>query len=332
VESYSDRSGRLHFDLGYDPEKYPYQRLDVGYTPEKHYPSWIPNSLKMWRLQKQVRRHLESVDDAVNLFKNLPASPERDVSISDDVQSRLDNGEVIGVLVDHTESGDLRDVGLAVGTLILAMGDFSNRQRTVLTTGKNMSRQGLKLNKHWWQKKQPMITVADEISKGMGVLWVWPNSLNANSLKNIPERGRRIVKLAGGRALEELSDKGGVLVGTVPSGTANTVWPKKVGKADSVRPKVATETYSELAKMDALLPVATYQGRIQPGLVHEIGSSLSSKAENRTDRIAQVEVALRELAQRNSNLMGVNVRYTKYNGVIGIVSPETKAPKLALVA
>src|SRR5689334_15428631 len=52
-----NRSGGNYFDIGYNPDKYPEQRLDVGYTPPKQYPGWIPDRIKFHRLKQRVARH-----------------------------------------------------------------------------------------------------------------------------------------------------------------------------------------------------------------------------------------------------------------------------------
>ena len=191
IAEFGHRSGGKFYDLGYDPVTYPEQRLDVAYTPPREFPSWVPDSLLLHGLKRALVSHLgtrKKLDEAVEFLQETSANPDSKLSISSDAERRLNRGEALGVLVDHTQENDLKDVAIAIGIMIVAMNDIRYRENAAVFIGLNMSRQGYRgLKKHLWQLREPKRTVASEVTKAAGVIWVMQNSRNRRATI-IPER------------------------------------------------------------------------------------------------------------------------------------------------
>ncbi|OGL35474.1 hypothetical protein A3F65_00130 [Candidatus Saccharibacteria bacterium RIFCSPHIGHO2_12_FULL_47_16b] len=298
ISSYKDRSGGEFTDIGYDPNAYPEQRLDVAYSPAKQYPRFIPGRLMLKGLEKALLRHVGSkaqLNSLVKSFRQTPASAGSQTSIAGAAAKRLDNGEAIGVLVDHTEQGDLRDVGLVMGILILAMANNNYRQRAAFLVGLNMSRQAYRGR-----------TVAQELTKAAGIIWVMQDSENRRAL-DIPKEGVETVNRGAFRALMELR-KQGLMLGIVPSGTAMKLVKTEAGE-QLVRPEIAEGTMNIMSGLDALLPVGMHQGRIRTGPLYAIEAKGLSKRDRRLYGLGVAEMALHSLAEHNASLANLPVNY-----------------------
>lgn len=287
-------------DIGYDRVRYPFQRLDTPYMPPREsiyriHIKIIPTRLIMGGIKASLAKNLGSMqkaNDMIEIFRETPAIEGGDKSISQEFEERLGQEQALAVITDHLKKGDLRDIALIMGALIFSIGTKRAREQTSIMMGLNTSRQS------YGPKRKPM---AEQVSQGMGIIWVMQNTGNRKKLA-VPDKAVKIVNDGAKSTIEHLRQKGAA-VGVVPAGTTNEL--VEIDGQDVYRRPPTRAAVSTLMAFDGILPVAMYEGSILPGSMHfpQPVDALNGR-ELYLEKITMVNNAMAELAINGAKLTG----------------------------
>ena len=308
IDAHIESSGGKVCDLGYDRDKYIYQRLGVAYTApaDKLYGipiKVIPSRVIIGGMHASVATHLRSVRKAnkmVRTFQNTQASEGSDYSIAEDIERRLRNGEAVATINDHLKRGDLRDVALIVGGIGISIGEKWVRDRSVVLLGENISREG------YGKKHKPKV---EQITQGMGIVWVMQNTDNRKEL-DIRSEAVKIVNDGASEAIDNLREDG-LLAGIVPAGSTTLL--VSGGDGEYYHRPPTRSSVPTLAGFDAVLDVAMKDGEILPGQVHATETLGMSDREKLKSRLEMVDSALVSLALKNAELTGTPLVFERVN-------------------
>lgn len=221
-------------DIGYDPKRYPAQRLEESKT-EAGLMKWVPSKVFLWVLRRklvQVLRSQEKAERVIGTFGDVAPG----------VAELLDDGRSVALLTGHTDN--LFDIAFALAGLQISFGSTRYIRRTGIIVNKLMTREAF--------RGTPMVDTLKLLSN---VYWVVPDTESTRRWI-IPEEAARIVN---SNALEALAEdlKRGVLVGVIPTGTAAR-HEVVDGELRLTMPHISPGTARLLARFDAFLPVAMW--------------------------------------------------------------------------
>src|SRR5207248_3085378 len=100
-------------DLGYDPKRYPAQRLGESKTDAGPLSRWVPSRVFLWVLGRKlasVLRSREKADRVIATFGDAAPS----------VAGLLDSGKSVALLAGHTDN--LFDIAYALAGLQISFG------------------------------------------------------------------------------------------------------------------------------------------------------------------------------------------------------------------
>ena len=296
-------------DLGYDPDRYPAQRLDVALTPVKRRPL-IPKPLLFHMMHRAISRNLGSADktDAmIKTFRETLAFESSPYTISEEFHQRIEAGETLGVISDHTDRGDLRDLAYITAGIVLALNTRKIREQTFALVGLNISRQAINDQ-----------SVVDKASDAFGIIWVIQDTDSRKAL-SIPEEAVSQANRGALRVVNKIRERGGI-IGVVAAGSAMDAIKTDDGPRLR-RPEVSSGTIGILRRLDGLLPVGMASGVVLPGPMHIAQKGLSHR-EDITHRRTLVFDALYDLAQNNADLTGLPIIFDDEQGNEVTVFPQ----------
>jgi hypothetical protein len=222
-------------DLGYDPKRYPAQRLGESKTDAGVLSRWVPSPVFLWVLGRKLASVLRSRERA-----------DRVIATFGDVASRvaglLNSGKNVALLAGHTDN--LFDIAYALAGLQISFGSTRYVRRTGIIVNKLMTREAF--------RGTPMVGTLKLLCN---VYWVVPDTESTRRW-GIPEEAARIVNSNALEALEE-DLKRGVLVGIIPTGTAAR-HEVVDGELRLTMPHISPGTARLLERFDAFLPVAMW--------------------------------------------------------------------------
>lgn len=317
VAKHANQPGSDIVDIGYDPEKYPFQRLDVPLTPAKT--RNLPNLVILTAIKFKLGQSLHSHTRARSMVKTLQdteAYEGSSTSIAEETAAIIESGGSVDVLTDHTEKGNYRDIAQVIGALILSTGRSDYRYKSAIYLGLNMSRQGRKT--HRFGRVKPL---ADQVSEISAIIWTMQNTDSRKEYPFPTEAVRLVAR--GAKVAKETMEEDGAIFGIVPAGTALELTYDSFGNPKLVRPKVELATIHKLRESRALLPVGMTKEGMLPGpmYVADVTDGLSRK-----ERIAagntRVHLALRTLAQNNADLKQIPFSFTDGDGQETTIYPR----------
>jgi hypothetical protein len=313
VEDHAERSGGDISDIGYNPDIYPWQRLSEAYTPPGKIPFWVPNKLIIKGIERALARNLDSPEKAramVTAFQEAPSAEGSDTSVSDAFVNHIESHETVGILGDHTNNGDLRDIALITAALIASTGESELIEHTAIVMGKNIGRQAV--------RGKPAVPQATLVG---GIVWVMQNTGKRRDY-GFSKEVTNYINQGALEAIDRLK-KEGLALGIVASASAMTV--------DEItqtlhRPPISPGTRMTLKRQDALLPVGMHNGHVIPGPIYVARDSRDKTTqEKRGRKAAMVDEALHTLAQSNANLVSPEykgITYEDADGNLVTVHPQ----------
>jgi len=222
-------------DLGYDPRRFPAQRIAESKTDAGSLSRWVPSWLFLSVLERKlasVLRSREKADRVVAEFREV--APE--------VAALLDEGRSVALLAGHSDN--LFDVAYCLAGLQISFGTTRYLRRTGIIVNKLMTREAF--------RGTPM---TDTLKLLCNVYWVIPDT-NSTRSWGVPEEAARIVNAGALEALEGDIERG-ILVGVIPTGTGAR---QEVvdGTLRLTMPPISPGTARLLGQFDAFLPVAMW--------------------------------------------------------------------------
>jgi hypothetical protein len=318
VAEHNVNSNGIFTDLGYDPDKYPWQRLDVSYTPVLEIPTDVPDEVVLAFIRERLIDHIgseEKVDDMIRAYQETPAYPESVNSVAEEVNLMVARGETLGIINDHLEKGNYRDVVVNLGVLAVASQNVALRSRMDVLLGFPLTRQAVNGK-----------SVAQETINAAGIIWTMQNTDNRKS-RPFPGLAVRVIAKGMNDAIEQRQAEGGLAIAVVPSGTGTNKVPNEFGNEVYERSDV-TPSVGIMRWWDGILPVAIRDGAVIPGPIHKI-DKLSDEDEKKLTRRQRkirgetmVYAALDTLSQNEANLTHTPVRYQSTGGEIKTVYPQ----------
>lgn len=309
IDAHISTSGNQVCDLGYDRDRYNYQRLEVAHTPASDdlfgIPiEAIPSRVVMGGIQVTLAWHLRSLRKARKMprtFQETQAFEGSNYSIAEDIEQRLQNSEAVACINEHLIRGDLRDVAIIGGGLGIAIGKKWVRDKSVVFMGKNISREG------YGKRRKPKV---EQITQGLGVIWVMQNTSNRKDL-DIAQEAVKIVNEAAADAIDNLRQDG-LLAFIVPAGST-TLLKSDTDGVYYHRPPTRSSV-STLARFNAILDVAIKGGEIMPGQIHTAEDSAEmSDRDKILNRLEMVDSALVSLAIKNAEITGIPLVFQRVN-------------------
>lgn len=222
-------------DLGYDPRRYPAQRIRESKTDAGSLSRWIPSRLFLSVLERKLGSVLRSrakADRVVAEFRQV--APE--------VARLLDEGRSVALLAGHSDN--LFDVAYCLAGLQISFGTTRYLRRTAIIVNKLMTREAF--------RGTPM---TETLKLLCNVYWVVPDTESMRSW-GVPEEAARVVNAGALEALETDIERG-VLVGVIPTGTGAR---QEIvdGTLRLTMPPISPGTARLLRQFDAFLPVAMW--------------------------------------------------------------------------
>jgi hypothetical protein len=310
-------------DTGYNPNKYPSQRIDVTYS-QALIETRIDPVKALGELSNQyavIMGQFATSRAQIAAFQEAKAFDTGDDLLVDAVIEYLDQGKAVGLVTDHAEG--LFDMAKGQGGLSLAI---SKSRR-----GENNSPVGTKhlaSFKAWVNKLMTRQDIVQEttnaygkgikknihvpylLSIGGGVRWVIPDTENGRqfisdeAITNTVNRG----------ALKSFAADKKAAVGSVevmvPSGTRMVAKKDDKGRAEYlVAPPFSDTSANLLSHLDAVITFSSWAGRISIGKLIEINYASRSERAERTAELAQ---KIREVLRNQTQaLAGVPIVYAE---------------------
>lgn len=258
-------------DLGYDPKRYPAQRLVESKTEAGLLSRWVPSWVFLRVLRRKLASVLRSREKADRVIRTFH-------DVAPGVAKLLDEGKSIALLAGHTDN--LFDIAYALAGLQVSFGSTRHIRRTGIIVNKLMTREAF--------RGTPMVDTLKLLSN---VYWVVPDTESTRRW-GIPEEAARIVNANALEALEE-DLKRGVLVGVIPTGTAARL-EQVDGELRVTMPHISPGTVRLLSRFDAFLPVAMWNDVPQAApLCHDLNGAIEALAAA-TAELAGASVAYHE--------------------------------------
>jgi len=222
-------------DLGYDPRRYPAQRIGESKTEAGALAHWVPSPIFLRVIERKLAGVLRSRDNAdrvIGEFRGVAA----------EVARLLDEKRSVALVAGHSDN--LFDVAYCLAGLQVSFGTTRYISRTGIIVNKLMTREAF--------RGTPM---TDTLKLLCNVYWVIPDTESTRTW-GVPEEASRAVNLG---ALEALTADlpRGVLVGVIPTGTSAR---QEIvdGALRLTMPPISAGTARLLKRFDAFLPVAMW--------------------------------------------------------------------------
>jgi|GEM_PF-4491263 len=255
--AHSSEDGSSISYLGYDPDRYPEQRITEYVTPAKlpelpfGLETRLPDSAIMFGLREIVLAKTLGgravARQIVKDFKETPAYPDQPNSpgVANEVARLLDDGKNVAMIVAHKYRPD---VGIGLGAEAVAMGKtryiYENNWQIINKLMTAQEYQGKSLT---------------EKTRGVGrIAWVIPPG-KSTSLYDVPRRAMIEVGRGSGEVLEEALDdpRTGVNLAVAPTKAGMLPVKNEAGEVVGWRfPEIEGAAQTMLDPMDAALPFA----------------------------------------------------------------------------
>jgi hypothetical protein len=222
-------------DIGYDPRRYPAQRLMESKTEAGALSRWVPSPIFLRVIERKLASILRSQDNADRIIGEFRP-------VAADVATLLDEKRSVALLAGHSDN--LFDVAYCLAGLQISFGVTRYLRRTAIIVNKLMTREAF--------RGTPMVNTLKLLCN---VYWVIPDTESTRAW-GVPESAARRVNAGALQALEsDLTD--GVLVGIIPTGTAAR---QEIvdGRLRLTMPPISSGTARLLERFDAFLPVAMW--------------------------------------------------------------------------
>jgi hypothetical protein len=310
VAEHVKRSEGLIVDTGYNPDKFPSQRIDMPKTPALADSSRSPERVlgELGNHYAQIMNGWSKARLQISAFRTAPAYEDSYESLAEVVANHLEDGKHIGLLTDHAE--DLFDMAKGLGGLSLAIA--ASRGTKYLSSfntwvNKLMTRQyyhQISHNAITGDRVEKDIALPYLLSVGGGVRWVIPDTENSQAY--IPDGAIREVVNRGALtsfAQDKKAGKGTVEV-LVPAGTQMRAKAGSDGMNKYlIAPGMSESTANLLAHLDAIVVFSSWAGRISISKLVEIKPAPEKSKSERKNQIAlQIRELLRQQTQLNSGL------------------------------
>jgi hypothetical protein len=256
-------------DLGYDPKRYPAQKIRQSKSEAGALSRWVPSRVFLWVLRRKLASVLRSREKADRVIATF-----RDVAPG--VAELLDDGKSVALLTGHTDN--LFDIAFALAGVQISFGTTRYIRRTGMIVNKLMTREAY--------RGTPMLKT---LALLCNVYWVIPDTESTRRW-GIPDEAARIVNAS---ALEALQAdlRRGVLVGVIPTGTAARL-ERVDGGLRVTMPHISSGTARLLSRFHHFLPVAMWDDEAKAMPLCQ-----------------DVNTAIDELAAATAELAGASVLY-----------------------
>jgi hypothetical protein len=222
-------------DIGYDPGRYPAQRLVEAKTEAGPLSRWVPPPIFLRVLERKLASILRSRDAADRVIDEFRG-------VAPEVAALLDEKRSVALLAGHSDN--LFDVAYCLAGLQISFGTTRYIRRTGIIVNKLMTREAF--------RGTPMV---DTLKLLCNVYWVIPDTESTRAW-GVPEGAARRVNAGALQALEKDLARG-VLVGIIPTGTAARQ-EMVDGRLRLTMPAISAGTARLLQRFDAFLPVAMW--------------------------------------------------------------------------
>lgn len=222
-------------DVGYDPRRYPAQRIRESKTGAGALSRWVPSPIFLRVLERKlasVLRSRENADRIVGEFRD----------VAPDVARLLDERRSVALMAGHSDN--LFDVAYCLAGLQISFGTTRYLRRTGIIVNKLMTREAF--------RGTPM---TDTLKLLCNVYWVIPETQSTRAW-GVPESAARTVNTGALQALQT-DIASGVLIGVIPTGTAARQEVVE-GRLRLTMPPISAGTARLLEQFDAFLPVAMW--------------------------------------------------------------------------
>lgn len=222
-------------DLGYDPRRYPAQRIGESKTEAGALSRWVPSPIFLRVMERKLASILGSRDKSESVIGEFRG-------VAPEVARLLDEKQSVALLAGHSDN--LFDVAYCLAGLQISFGTTRYIPRTGIIVNKLMTREAF--------RGTPMV---DTLQLFCNVYWVIPDTESAR-VWGVPERAARIVNVGALEALRTDLARG-VLVGIIPTGTAAR---QEIvdGTLRLTMPPISAGTARLLEQFHAFLPVAMW--------------------------------------------------------------------------
>jgi hypothetical protein len=291
-------------DTGYDPVKFPAQRIDAARTPALIESAKRPERVltQFYDQYARIMRGWGQARAQIEIFRRAQTTEDSGNLLINTVADYLEDGKNIGLITDHAEG--LFDMAKGLGGLSLAIsagrgskyiGSFNS------WVNKLMTRQYYKQEKYGattGKKIEENVYIPSLLSIGGGIRWVIPDTDNGKRyiLEDAISKAVNIGALTS-FAQDKKAGRGTVEV-MVPAGTR--MLPKKDdnGRIEHlVSPRIPESSANLLAHLDALVIFSSWSGRTAVSNLVEL--QFASKRE-RADKTPQVAQQIRELMRKQT--------------------------------
>lgn len=316
VADHNHRTGGKIKDSGYDPEKYPQQRIDVVTSPalidiaqtEKQKVA----ACEELKLQYAVIMGSYAAARAqINAFKEAPAFEDSSELLVDTVANYIEDGKSIGLISDHAEG--LFDMAVGQGGLSLALEAkfdtplYINRFNSWVN--KLMTRQTVEQQTYSAKNRKVInknVYIPYLLSIGGGIRWVIPDTENGSHYISDPAISKAVNLGALKSFTQDKKSKKGTVEVLVPSGTQMRAKRDSNQKLEYlIAPSIPESSANLLSHLEAIITFSSWSGRVSVSKLIELNyQSRNERAERMPHLASEISRLMREQTQ---NLAGVPV-------------------------
>ena len=229
-------------ELPYDPQRYPFQRLDVHKTEAAEEVASLPGKQGYEILINLLGSSIGGQHNAEHFIGQF-RQERGGRTLSHQLNALLAAGQNIALLTPHTELDDVAKTMLAA---TIALNRLQQNNHNGIVVNKLMTRQAY----HG-------IPVPQVLSQFSSLYWVIPDT-GSTAKWDIDEEHKRAVNFGGLRALfDDLRHKKGMLVALAPTGTE--IIRRQEGRLEL--PKISDVSARVLGGFDAYLPVTIWRDK-----------------------------------------------------------------------